>query len=238
MESLRIFPDTDTMAQEIASQLELCAGKAKKRGHIFSVVLSGGNTCASLYRAIAEQSIVNEIPWEVIHVFWSDERCVSPENKKSNYGICREVLLDRVLIPKKNIHRIRGEEDPSAESARYAKEVQDHILLRKGQATLFDWTFLGVGSDGHTASIFPGQDSLVSKKLCEKVRHPQSDQIRITLTPLALKKSNRITYHIIGRGKAEIVSGLISGSAGKDSCPAAQVFGEWYLDQAAASYLP
>jgi 6-phosphogluconolactonase/glucosamine-6-phosphate isomerase/deaminase len=70
------------------------------------------------------------------------------------------------------------------------------------------------------------------------VRHPQSDQIRITLTPLALKKSNRITYHVIGREKAEIVSDLISGSAGKDSCPAAQIFGEWYLDQAAASYLP
>ena len=159
MESLCIFSDPNTMTKEIASQLEKNADQTEKDGRIFTLDLSGGSTCIHLYRAIAEQRFADKIPWHVIHLFWADERCVPPENEENNYGICRSILLDRIVIPNSNIHRIRGEEDPIFESTRYAKEIQDHMMLREGQANFFDWVFLGVGTDGHTASLFARDDS-------------------------------------------------------------------------------
>ena len=235
MESWRVFSDPEAMAEEIACQWQEQASQAEKEGRVFSVVLSGGSTASRIYQRLAEPGYADRIPWHVVHLFWADERCVPPESEESNYGNCRRFLLDPLVIPSANVHRIQGEEEPAAESARYEREIQDHMRLRKERDDFFDWVFLGVGSDGHIASLFPGQDSLISEKLCEKVRHPQSDQSRITLTPAALKKSNRITYHVIGLEKAGIVSDLISGSARKDSYPAAQVSGEWYLDREAAS---
>ena len=159
MESLCIFSDPDTMTKEIASQLEKNADQTEKDGRIFTLVLSGGSTCIHLYRAIAEQRFADRIPWHVMHLFWADERCAPPENEESSYRICRSILLDRIVISNSNIHRIRGEEDPIFESTRYAKEIQDHMMLREGQAIFFDWVFLGVGTDGHTASLFARDDS-------------------------------------------------------------------------------
>ena len=237
MKSVRVFPDPEAMTGEIARQCQERAGRAEREGRVFSVVLSGGSTAEQAYRRLTEKECCDNIPWHCVHIFWADERCVSPQNKESNYGNSRRFLLDHIPIPKENIHRIRGEDDPAAESARYEREVKDHMLLRKGQTDFFDWVLLGVGSDGHTASLFPGQDSLSSLNLCEKVSHPQTGQMRITLTPSVIKKSNRITYHIISREKAEIVSDVVSGSAGTESYPAAHISGEWYLDHEAASKL-
>ena len=234
MESLCIFSDPNTMTKEIASQLEKNADQAEKDGRIFTLVLSGGSTCIHLYRAIAEQRFVDRIPWHVIHLFWADERCAPPENEESNYRICRGILLDCVVISNSNIHRIRGEEDPILESTRYAKEIQDHMMLREGQANFFDWVFLGVGTDGHTASLFAGDDSLNSSNLCEVAYHPQTSQKRVTLTPLAIRKSNRITYHVIGRGKSDIISKLVFKESVEKKYPANFSLGEWYLDKEAA----
>ncbi len=159
MGSLCIFLDPDTMAKEIASQLEKCASQTEKDGRIFTLVLSGGSTDPVLYGKLAEPKWRDRIPWKSVHIFFADERCVPPENEESNYGICCRVLLDHIAIPNSNIHRIRGEEDPILESTRYAKEIQDHMMLREGQANFFDWVFLGVGTDGHTASLFARDDS-------------------------------------------------------------------------------
>ena len=146
MESLRVFHNPELMAKEIALQLKEYADQAEKNGNIFSIVLSGGSTGTRLYREFAERSFVDKIPWHIVHLFWADERCVSPENKENNYGACRSILLDRISIPKENIHRIRGEGDPLKESARYAREMQNHMNFRKGQPNLFDWVFLGLDS--------------------------------------------------------------------------------------------
>ena len=237
MKSLRIFPNPGTMAKEIASQLERYSSQAEKEGRVFSVVLSGGSACTRLYRGLAEQSFVNKIPWHVIHLFWADERCVPPKSEESNYGVCRSVLLDYIPIPKDNIHRIRGEGDPAAESIRYAKEIHNHMEWRNGSLNFFDWIFLGVGTDGHTASLFPGHNSLNSPNLCDMVRHPQTAQIRITLTPSAIRQSHRITYHVFGKEKAKIISEIFSKTGKKNNYPAAQLSGEWFLDSDAASSL-
>ena len=237
MESLRVFHNPELMAKEIALQLKECTDLAEKNGNIFSIVLSGGSTGTRLYREFAERSFVDKIPWHIVHLFWADERCVSPESKENNYGSCRSILLDRISIPKENIHRIRGEGDPLKESARYAREMQSHMDFRKGQPNLFDWVFLGVGADGHTASLFSGHDALDSSNLCEMVRHPQTMQIRVTMTPFAIRQSNRIIYHVIGREKSDIIFKLTSKIEDSKNYPASHISGEWYLDSDAASKL-
>ena len=237
METLCVFQNPELMAKEIALQLKKYAGQAEKDSNVFSIVLSGGSTGTRLYGEFAKRSSVDKIPWHIVHLFWADERCVSPENEESNYGTCRSILLDHIPIPKENIHRIRGEEDPLKESVCYAREMQNHMKLRKGQQNLFDWVFLGVGADGHTASLFSGHDSLNSSNLCEMVRHPQTGQKRVTMTPFAIRQSKRITYHVIGREKSSIISELVSQIVGHTKYPAAHISGEWYLDSEVASKL-
>ncbi len=235
MGSLCIFLDPDTMAKEIASQLEKCASQTEKDGRIFTLVLSGGSTDPVLYGKLAEPKWRDRIPWKSVHIFFVDERCVPPENEESNYGICCRVLLDHIAIPNSNIHRIRGEEDPVSESTRYAKEIQDHMIFRKGQGNFFDWVFLGVGTDGHTASLFPGQNIINSPKLCEVARHPDTGQLRITMTPAAIELSSRITYHCIGEEKSEIVFKLASDPSATNIYPALRIQGEWFLDKSASA---
>ena len=237
MEYLCVFDNSELMAKEIAFQFKGCADQAEKKGNIFSIVLSGGSSSMRLYGEFAKLSSVEMIPWHIVHFFWADERCVSPENEESNYGTCRHILLDHIPIPKENIHRIRGEGDPLKESVRYAREIQNHMEFRKGQPNLFDWVFLGVGADGHTASLFSGHDSLDSSNLCEMVRHPKTKQIRVTMTPFAIRQSNRITYHVIGRGKSDIILKLVSKMEDSKKYPASHISGEWYLDSDAASKL-
>ncbi|SVD38069.1 uncharacterized protein METZ01_LOCUS390923, partial [marine metagenome] len=188
-----------------------------------------------LYGKLAEPKWRDRIPWKSVHIFFADERCVPPENEESNYGICCRVLLDHIAIPNSNIHRIRGEEDPVSESTRYAKEIQDHMIFRKGQGNFFDWVFLGVGTDGHTASLFPGQNIINSPKLCEVARHPDTGQLRITMTPAAIKLSSRITYHCIGEEKSEIVFKLASDPSATNLYPASRIQGEWFLDRSASA---
>ena len=130
MESWRVFSDPEAMAEEIASQWQERASQAEKEGRVFSVVLSGGSTASRIYQRLAEPDYADRIPWHVVHFFWADARCVPPENEESNYGNCRRFLLGSLTIPDENIHRIRGEEDPAAESARYEREIQNHMRLR------------------------------------------------------------------------------------------------------------
>ena len=238
MKSVRVFSNAKEMAKEIARCWCEQAQQAAEDQRAFSVVVSGGSAGPALYGGAAAPEWRNRIPWEWVHIFWADERCVPPEHEESNYRIVSGFLLDYIAIPDENVHRIRGEEDPAKESARYAKEIQDHQELRGGDTNLFDWVFLGVGLDGHTASLFPGGDFLQSRNICETTRHPQTGQNRMTLTPMAIERSSRVTYHIIGRDKAGIVSKLTSPSpAGSGDYPAAQISGEWFLDREAASNL-
>ena len=111
-------------------------------------------------------------------------------------------------------------EPKEKESLRYAKDIQAHLALRKGSINFFDWVFLGIGEDGHTASLFPNEIIISSTKLCETTRHPDTGQIRITMTPAAITKSARITYHVVGENKSEIICELISNPSARDEYPA------------------
>jgi len=235
MKSVRVFADSGAMAEEITRRWHRGAEMAVKANSVFSVVLSGGSTASKVYQKMALSLWVTKIPWEVVHLFWADERCVPPEGEESNYQTSCRVFLNRIPILEKNVHRIKGEENPKEESIRYAQEIKEHTILRNSQDILFDWVLLGVGADGHTASLFPGQENLLkSSNLCEVARHPETDQTRITLTPSAIQRSACITYHVIGQQKADIVAALVLKSARNKKYPAAHIPGEWYLDEAAA----
>ena len=238
MNSVRVFPDSDYLAEAMALRFREEAKQAARKNRIYSLVLTGGATAAKVYRLFAVPRFGDEIPWESVHLFWTDERCVSPESDESNFGAAHRVFLHAVSIPDENIHRIRGEEDPVIEAKRYACEIQSHLALRTNPTHCFDWALMGLGLDGHTASIFPGKEIFLStSKLCGVSQHPQTSQNRITLTASAFQKAACITYHVIGSDKARIVSELVSKSPESKKFPAAYISGEWYLDQAAASNL-
>ena len=145
MKSVGIFPDAKAMAEEIAHGLCEKANRAAENQLVFSVVLSGGSTAPALYGKLAEPQWKNRIPWESVHIFFADERCVAPICDESNYKIIREHLLNHISIPKENIHRIRGEENPEKESLRYSKEIQAHLALRKNQDIFLIGFFLALG---------------------------------------------------------------------------------------------
>jgi 6-phosphogluconolactonase len=235
MKSMCVFHDIEEMAQEIARCWHEQAKKAANKQRVFSVVLSGGKTAPLIYGKLAEPEWRNRIPWKAVHIFFADERCVAPNNEESNYKIIYDHLLTQISIPKENIHRIRGEENPENEAIRYTKDIQNHLALRKGNINFFDWVLLGIGTDGHTASLFPGQNIISSSKLCKATQNPDTKQNRITMTLAALNKSARITYHVIGEKKSEIVSKLVSKPSSPNIYPASQIQGELFLDREAAS---
>ena len=238
MKSLQIFPGPDALAEAIAMRFREESKQATKENRLYSVVLAGGATALKAYKLLAVPEFSNTIPWESVHLFWTDERCVSPENNQSNFGTIHRAFLHSIPIPGANIHRIKGEEDPNLEANRYSSEIQSHFSLRNNSKHFFDWVLLGLGIDGHTASLFSGQDALLSTRdLCGVARHPETGQNRITLTGSALEKAAHITYHVIGTEKAKIVSEVVSQSTESKKYPAAHIEGEWFLDKEAASRL-
>ena len=238
MNSICIFPDPDALADAIALRFRKESKQAARENRLYSIVLSGGNTADKVYRRFGLSKFGNEIPWESVHVFWTDERCVSPESVESNFRTAQQAFLKTVVIPDENIHRIKGEEDPVKEADRYAFEIQNHQILKKNSTYCFDWVLMGLGLDGHTASIFSGKENFLSTpKLCGVSQHPQTSQNRITLTASALQNAACITYHVFGSDKAGIVSELVSKSPESKKFPVAYIPEEWNLDQAAASNL-
>ena len=137
MNSIRIFQDSEAMAHELARSWHDQANQALENQHEFSVMISGGTTAPLLYAKLTEPEWKNYIPWNSVFIFFSDERCVPPDNEESNYKNIYDNLLRHIPIPQENIHRIKGEDDPEKEARRYAKDIQHHLNLKK--TNLFDW---------------------------------------------------------------------------------------------------
>ena len=130
MKSVHVFPDSEELAEEIARSWCEQARNAANNGGTFSVVLSGGNQDPTLYRRLTEPKWRDSIPWELVHIFFTDERCVPPDDNESNYKTICGHLLNLIPIPEKNIHRMQGEGDPVEESLRYAEEIQNYLIHR------------------------------------------------------------------------------------------------------------
>lgn len=202
------------------------------------ISLSGGSTPKMLFKRLAQTPYATDIHWANLHFWWGDERCVMPTDPESNFGGANTLLFSRVSIPAGNIHRILGENHPQKEAQRYAKEMADTIPLYDG-VPVFDWILLGVGPDGHTASLFPGKTDYSEQSLAVVATHPQSGRLRVSKTARILKAAKRITYLVLGPGKQDIVQEIHLHSPQDLPYPAAKIRSEngetqWYLDKDAA----
>lgn len=235
---VKIFDNISDLNQSFTDLLkEILAGKES-----ITVALSGGSTPKALFDYWS-QNHQNDIDWRKIYFFWGDERCVPPTDEQSNYKMTREHLFDHVSVPKKNIFRIKGENLPSVESERYARILQEKVNMVNGVPS-FDLLMLGMGDDGHTASIFPHEiDLWNSDKICVVGTHPDTGQKRVSLSGKVINTAKRVVFLVTGKNKAEKVREIVrSPEVFIKKYPAALVQPEsgnlrWFLDKEAAALL-
>ena len=181
----KIFKNNNLVATALADDLYLLIQEIEKTKNKIFIAISGGTTPFLLFEILAN-NFKNKIDWKKIHFFWVDERCVEPTSVVSNYGNTKIALFDKIEIPKENIHRILGENEAELEAKRYSKEIEMNI-----ENAIFDIILLGMGDDGHTASIFPTQIELMnSLKIVEKSQNPYNFQNRITLSGTTINSIN------------------------------------------------
>ena len=236
-----VCPDAQALARLGAEQFVLGAAEAISRARRFAVALSGGSTPAALYRLLASPGFRERVDWSRVNFFWGDERCVPPDHPDSNFRMTRETLLDAIQVPSENIHRIAGELDPATAAAAYEAELQRFFGARPPR---FDLALLGLGEDGHTASLFPNspaldeQQRLVVPVYVEKLRSH-----RVTLTLPVLNAAARVVFLVSGANKAEIVKEILRPDCDPSLYPAARIQPSngiltWLISEDAASALP
>ena len=238
VKNIKTFVNSFNLAEGFCIKLLEIVSQSK--GNV-NIALSGGNTPKIIFGEIVN-SYKKKIDWKKVHFFWVDERCVPPAHRESNYGMAHRHLISHLNIPLKNIHRIKGENDPYEESARYSKEIKESIKKQNG-IPRFNLIVLGLGEDGHTASIFPDQIKIMnSDNICEVAVHPESKQKRITLTGKIINNAEHILFLVSGKSKAEIVSKVLNETLGNKKYPASYIkpsngILEWYLDMEASALL-
>jgi 6-phosphogluconolactonase len=212
-------------------------------GNVFTMALSGGSTPRGMFHVLAADPYRRRLPWSNLRVFWGDERSVPPEHPDSNFRMAREALLDHVPIPSAQIFRIEGECDPEVAASRYGKVLQSQFDLRDGAIPRFDLILLGMGSDGHTASLFPGTPALLETRRPVVANWVESLQtFRITLTPPVLNAAREVVFLVCGEDKAEALHAVLEGEWQPQEYPAQLVKPSngdviWFLDRAAGSRL-
>lgn len=215
------------------------------QGGIFSLALAGGDTPQTLYHLLAQPPFVEQLPWSQMHFFWGDERCVPPDDPESNYEQARRTILKKELVPEENIHRIRGEWGSIKAAQDYA--VQLRTFAAEDLAwPRFDLVLLGMGADGHTASLFPGQisaDELVSPTLAVTANYQGRPAPRVTLTPLVFNSAHHLMFLVTGKSKAEALAAVLGSTNNPKRWPVQRIHPSkgsvvWMVDEDAASQLP
>ncbi len=205
------------------------------------ISLSGGSTPKLLFKVLAQAPYAEQIQWKNLHFWWGDERCVAPDDAESNYGQAAEILFSHIEIPAENIHRIIGENNPEQEAQRFAQEMKETIPMVSGFPQ-FDWILLGMGEDGHTASLFPNQTDFTTNKFAIVAIQPQSGQQRVSKSARLIENALRITYLVLGDSKATLLKEINDNASESLPYPAAKIqsqigITEWFLDSAAAKAL-
>jgi len=232
-----MLPDPSAVAQEFAIYLMKLIS-AKTQCHI---ALSGGSTPKLLFDLLSE-NYAGIIDWSKVYLYWGDERCVPPDHEESNYKMTNEHLLSKIAMPEDQVYRIRGEDEPDVEAERYASVIEQNIITEEGLPR-FDLIILGMGADGHTASIFPHQMHLLhSEKICEVAMHPDSRQKRITLTGPVINNADNVSFLVTGEPKADKIRQIMGKSEEWKQYPSSFIQPEhgtlsWFLDAEAAKKL-
>ena len=222
------------VARQATSRIAAVLRRALIDQETASLVLSGGSTPLETYRLLAGENL----RWRDIHLYWGDERCVAPGDSASNHLQARAALIDPAGIPEESVHRIRGELGPGAAAADYERRLRSRFSAAR---PVFDLAILGVGLDGHTASLFPpASPELSSRAWVVSTRSPQPPVDRVSLSYEALRGARQVMFLVVGRSKAAILERVLKGL--DQRLPAACVAGtarstSWLLDRPAASDL-
>ena len=232
---IKVFPKPADVAKAIAQMLKEKSASVDR----LNIALSGGSTPKLLFDILAVD-YKTSIDWKKMHFYWGDERCVPPNNADSNYLMTRQHLFDHIELPQSNVHRILGEDNPSEEAENYGNILMDQLPIAN-ELPQFDLIILGMGDDGHTASIFPHQmDLLKTDKVCAVANHPTSGQKRITITGPVINNAKEVAFLVTGSGKKEKVKSILQATDDHQQYPAAHIVptaGQlcWWMDEAAAN---
>ncbi len=238
--AVRVYDSIEDLSSAAADVVVSCSEQKDKPARGVAVALSGGTTPKRLFSILAADPYRARIDWSSLHLFWTDERCVPPGDRNSNFGMLKRTLLDEVMIPEGNIHRIRGEADPEAAAREY--EVSLSSYFGKGSYPVFDLVLLGAGADGHTASLFPGSPALRERtRLAVPVFREPPDLNRVSLTLPVLNHAAKVLYLLSGSAKAAVLHEILEDGNPK-RCPAGLVKPErgtvtWMIDREAAALL-
>jgi 6-phosphogluconolactonase len=234
--SVQIHETPEQLAGAAARALVEGAGRAIAERGRFAVALAGGSTPEATYEVLARDH-AEDVDWPNVHVFFGDERTVPPDHEESNYRMAREKLLDRV--PVGSVHRMRGELSPEEAAESYKEDLREFFA---GEFPVLDLVMLGIGEDGHTASLFPGTPALeVTDRLVVANPVPKLETTRITLTAPVLNAAREVFFLVAGGGKAGALAEILEGEADPRACPAKLVRPPggptWMVDRAAARSL-
>lgn len=238
---VKIFLSPFELAEKYAEVMVCMINESAKKNKPFTIALSGGSTPEILFTLLGD-NYSKSVPWKYVHFFWGDERCVPPDNIESNYGMTMRTLLSKINIPSANIHRIKGEEDPQSEAIRYSEEIS-HFTVKRDGLPSFDLIILGLGEDGHTASIFPGHLELMeSDKICVVSLHPVTHQKRISLTGRVINNAGDVAFLVTGKKKEEVVEKILISKALAQNFPASYIVPvngrlSWFIDKEAGRLL-
>ena len=209
MAIIKTYPDAETLARESALHFIECASEAIAEQGRFSVALAGGATPEALYQTLATVELVPRVNWEKVHVFWGDERCVAPNHEDSNYRMAFNVMLRHLPIPVKQIYRLEGELEPKDAAKAYEGRLKQFFQQKPPR---FDLVLLGMGTDGHTASLFAGSKAINENKrwvIANYVR--QFSAWRLTMTARLINQAANVTFLVSGDSKAEMLRRVLAG---------------------------
>lgn len=214
---VRTFDTPQTVAEQFATDLSQWMEDSSGP---FNIALSGGSTPKILFQHWAQN--FQAAVWEKVHFYWGDERCVPPDNSDSNFGVTNQLFFEPSKIPATNIHRVLGESEPVAEAVRYSQLIANN-LVSVNDLPQFDVVLLGMGTDGHTASIFPDQMQLLDDdEICAVATHPDTGQKRVTMTGKPIANAKRIAFLITGQSKKDKFASIQSKADDSKLWPATQ----------------
>ncbi|MGB9407711.1 MAG: 6-phosphogluconolactonase [Terracidiphilus sp.] len=241
-----VEPDPAALARRAAQYFVEMAGEAVEAQGRARLAISGGSTPKAVFELLSDpaQPWRNRMPWDRLDLYWVDERCVPPGDPDSNYCMAREAMLDHVPLHPCQIHRIEGELEPEVAAARYESELRNSFRLEGAESPSFDLVALGIGDDGHTASLFPHTEALHEMSRLVAANHvPQKDAWRITLTWPVINHSRSVFFLVAGAEKAAILQQVLTGPRDLERLPSQLIWPSsgiltFILDKAAASLLP
>jgi len=241
-----VEPDTAALARRAAQYFVEMSGEAVAAQGYVRIAISGGSTPQAAFAALADpdQPWRARMPWEALDLYWVDERCVSPDDPASNYRMTREALLDHVPLRPEQIHRIQGELEPAEAAARYESELRNNFRLEGDESPRFDLVALGIGGDGHTASIFPHTAAVHEiSRLVTANYIPRREAWRVTLAWPVINHARSVFFLAAGEDKASILKEVLTGPLDPERLPSQLIWPAsgiltFILDKAAASLLP